>query len=177
MHPGFRCLFVAVLGLAPAVVPVAAAADPLEVEWRGPAEAVQGFVIERRPAGEVRWSPIARLGPEATRFLDEVAGDGDALCYRVRAILYDGSWAPSLEQCGPTEPELAGDAEPIAVPMRPDVAAPPPALEEPTAPKPAGPARDADAAPPKVSDRFRPEPPTTLGTQREAATTDPDAAP
>ncbi|MCP5058610.1 MAG: fibronectin type III domain-containing protein [bacterium] len=125
-------------------------AGELEIEWRAPEEPVLGFVIERRQGEETTPALIARVGPEARRFIDDDVAPGASACYRVRAILGDGSWAPSLERCAAptimvTPSEKPGSALP-QVSAEPPEAAPEVPLE-------------ADHEQPdskRVSDRFEP---------------------
>ncbi|MBW2242990.1 MAG: fibronectin type III domain-containing protein [Deltaproteobacteria bacterium] len=116
-----------------------ALAGELEIEWRAPDEPVLGFVIERRLGQETSPALIARVGPEARKFIDDDVVPGAAACYRVRAILGDGSWAPSLERCA--MPTLTASPPEEVRSVLPPVSAEPPEAES-----------------KRVSDRFEPVP-------------------
>ncbi|MCP3985468.1 MAG: hypothetical protein GY723_13850 [bacterium] len=119
-HRPYRAAFVAGLALCAST----AFAGELEIEWRAPAEPVQAFVIERRQGLDSNYVLVARVGPETRQFIDDAVAEGFPACYRIRAILLDGSWAPSEERCATAV--AATDPRQSVPPALPPVSASPP---------------------------------------------------
>jgi protein TonB len=85
-----------------------ARAAELAVEWAPLSRPVEAFQIERRvdEPGEA-FSPLARVGGDATKFLDRNVREGVRYCYRVRGVRGASTSPPSPELCSiATEPAL-----------------------------------------------------------------------
>lgn len=104
-----------------------ALAAELVVEWAPLAAKVEGYQVERRvdATGE-SYAPLARVGPDATRFSDRSVSVGVRYCYRVRGVRGYALSRPSPELCSVAaeprapepEPEIA-DAPPLVPPIQP----------------------------------------------------------
>jgi TonB family protein len=99
----------------------------LVVEWAPLAATVEGYQVERRvDAPGERYAPLARVGPDATRFSDRGVSAGVRYCYRVRGVRGYAVSRPSPELCSTAaeprapepEPEIAG-APPLVPPVQP----------------------------------------------------------
>lgn len=109
---GIACATLALL------VPRAAAAAELLVEWGGLDVEVDAYQVERRLSLENEpFTPIARVDAFQTRFRDRDVKVGVRYCYRVRGVRGDQVSPPSAELCGvareaEAKPEPAPDPAP-----------------------------------------------------------------
>jgi len=100
------------------LVPGAALAAELLVEWARLSAELDGYQVERRIGGPPdEFTPIARVDAFETQFRDRDVREGVRYCYRVRGVRGELVSPPSPELCGVArEPLPQPKPEPAPIP-------------------------------------------------------------